>query len=57
MSNSQWHGGKGSGRRTASIPDSEMSARWDAIFGKKKAEPEQKENKDELSEQTKDADQ
>lgn len=36
MSNSQWHGGKGSGRRAASIPDSEMSARWDAIFGKKK---------------------
>ncbi len=28
----EWHGGKGSNRRTSSISHEEWSTRWDAIF-------------------------
>jgi hypothetical protein len=31
---SQWHGGKGSGRRSSSISQEEWSNRWDNIFGR-----------------------
>jgi hypothetical protein len=46
MSNSQWHGGKGSGRRAAAVPDAEVAARWDAIFGNKKNKKDQKTTQD-----------
>lgn len=29
-----WSGGKGSGRRKAQVPDSEVSDAWDRIFSK-----------------------
>lgn len=34
MKNSNWHGGKGSGRRGSD--DSKYADNWDKIFGKKK---------------------
>jgi len=46
--------GKGSGRRPTN--EEQYKSNWDAIFGKKKVEPEQKE-KNELPEQTKNPDQ
>lgn len=46
MSSSQWHGGKGSGRRAAAVPDAEVAARWDAIFGNKKNKNNQKTTQD-----------
>ena len=37
MKKSNWHGGKGSGRRT-NQDDKAYSDNWEAIFGKKKTE-------------------
>ncbi len=37
MKKSNWHGGKGSGRRS-SQDDSKYADNWDLIFGKKKKE-------------------
>lgn len=36
MKNSNWHGGKGSGRRS-SQDDSKYADNWDKIFGKNKS--------------------
>lgn len=38
MKNSNWHGGKGSGRRSGQ-DDNKYSDNWEKIFGKKKPEP------------------
>ena len=39
---SQWHGGKGSSRRQAEVPDEVVQDNWDNIFKKNKKTEEEK---------------
>ncbi len=48
MKKSNWHGGKGSGRRS-SQDDSKYADNWDLIFGKKKKEDKNGKNNTEDS--------
>ena len=39
-----WHGGKGSSRRTSIVTDDQVEDNWNAIFGKKSEDAVKKES-------------
>lgn len=42
MSDKSWHGGKGSGRRSALVDDKTVTTNWERIFGSAKPRRDRK---------------